>query len=287
MAGNPNICDMDMEGKIPIPTVKPDSFIPIKQSIEESSVHSAICANVFDVSDATTSDKNEGSIDDEMILDHAGWAIKRARDIIDKGLDKLPAKETEGEDALVLYAHRTDALAIISLLGQDVQQPDKLYRFSVNKNVLPFFLFLHQLTESMLSRDNVLREKGNILKYCLEQMSLHKDLRQKWNALLPPDTDATASVVVLQRIVTFFIKSKQQILREKEGLKPDKNSYSLRQQIKGSSKTNIAVIRSSMPSDSTTPGEILTLRNNFTPSTFDSCLSICSLIPSHKGLKSF
>ena len=43
--------------------------------------------------------------------------------------------------------------------------------------------------------------------------------------------DIKASIVVLQRIVTFFVKSKQQIIREKEGLKPNKNSVSLRRGI--------------------------------------------------------
>ena len=68
------------------------------------------------------------------------------------------------------------------------------------------------------------------LKYCLEQISVNKELRDKWNELLTPGTDAITSVVVLQRIVTFFLKSKQQIFREK-GLKPNKNSVSLRQQV--------------------------------------------------------
>ena len=40
--------------------------------------------------------------------------------------------------------------------------------------------------------------------------------------------------VVLQRIVTFILKSKQQIFREKDGLKPNKNSVSLSQQVKRS-----------------------------------------------------
>ncbi len=85
----------------------------------------------------------------------------------------------------------------------------------------------------MSSRNNILREKGNILKYCLEQMSVHEDLRRKWNELLPPDT--------------LFLKSKQQIFREKEGLKPNKKSFSLRQQVKGSSKSNITLINLPRP----------------------------------------
>ena len=273
MAGNGSEeGDMDITDKIPIPTEKPNSFIPIVESIE-STVDSTICVNEPGFSGATTTSRiNEENIDEEVILDHAGWAIKRARDIIDKGHDELAAKETVAEDAHVLYANKTDALAIISLLGQDVKQPDELYRFCVNKNVLPFFLFLHNFVESMLSRNNILREKGNILKYCLEQMSVHEDLRRKWNELLPPDTDATTSVVVLQRIVTFFLKSKQQIFREKEGLKPNKKSFSLRQQVKGSSKSNITVNKYPTPSVPKIPSEILTLRSDFTPPTVEAFL---------------
>jgi hypothetical protein len=49
--------------------------------------------------------------------------------------------------------------------------------------------------------------------------------------LVGPNWDPEASIIVLQRIVTFFVKSKQQIIREKEGLKPNKNSVSLRREI--------------------------------------------------------
>ena len=72
--------------------------------------------------------------------------------------------------------------------------------------------------------------KGNILIDYLDKMARNKELREKWDHL-SSKSDAT-SVIVLQRIVAFFIKSKQQILREKKGLKPQKSSMAIRQQLR-------------------------------------------------------
>ncbi|CAB3985738.1 Hypothetical predicted protein [Paramuricea clavata] len=67
---------------------------------------------------ATTSyiDANQ---DNDTIRDHAGWAIKRARDVIFKGQNELPAKATVDEDSPVIFGSKTDALAVLSLLGED------------------------------------------------------------------------------------------------------------------------------------------------------------------------
>ena len=77
MAGNGSVeGDMDITDKIPIPTEKPDSFIPIVESIE--STVDSICVNEPGFSDATTTSRiNEENIDEEVILHHAGhtWSI--------------------------------------------------------------------------------------------------------------------------------------------------------------------------------------------------------------------
>jgi hypothetical protein len=117
------------------------------------------------------------SEDNDSIRDHSGWAIKRARDIIFKGQHELPAKESVGEESQVIYASKSDALSVISLLGEDRKQPDESYRFYVYEHVIPFFIFLHIFVENLLSPINIVREKGNILKYCLDQMSVTKELR--------------------------------------------------------------------------------------------------------------
>ena len=88
--------------------------------------------------------------DNETIRDHAGWAIKRARDVIFKGQNELPAKATVKDDSPVIFGSKADALAVLSLLGEDKKQPDDSYRFRIYEHVIPFFIFLHKLAESLL-----------------------------------------------------------------------------------------------------------------------------------------
>lgn len=74
-------------------------------------------------------------------------------------------------------------------------------------------------------------QKGTNLIDGLDKLSKNKELREKWSCIVPV-SDTPSSVVLLQRIVTFFLKSQQQILREKMRLKPDKKSMAFRQQLK-------------------------------------------------------
>jgi hypothetical protein len=90
---------------------------------------------------ATTSNIDANQ-DNDTIRDHAGWAIKRARDVIFKGQNELPAKATVDEDSPVIFGSKTDALAVLSLLGEDKKQPDDSYRFSIYEHVIPFLLFV-------------------------------------------------------------------------------------------------------------------------------------------------
>ena len=69
------------------------------------------------------------------------------------------------------------------------------------------------------------------------------------------DSNLKTGIVVLQRVVIFFLKSKQQIMREKEALKPNKNSTALRQGIKSSMKKNTS-------RQTRTSTEISTLRDD-------------------------
>jgi hypothetical protein len=121
-------------------------------------------------------------------------------------------------------------LTIIKELGDDVAQHDGTHRFKVHEKASSFFTFLHIQVEGHL-HENMVSERGDVLRECLDALSLDKDLRTKWMNLVGPNWDLEASIIVLQRIVTFFVKSKQQIFREKEGLKPNKNSVSLRKEI--------------------------------------------------------
>ena len=102
-------------------------------------------------------------------------------------------------------------------MGKDVKQADGKFRFTVHDNVVPFFVYLHNLVEKLINANAIALQKGNILIDCLDKMARNKELREKWDHL-SSKSDAT-SVIVLQRI-PFFMGSKQQILREKKGLKP-------------------------------------------------------------------
>ena len=191
----------------------------------------------------------------ESIKDHAGWALKRTRDVLVKDPNQIPLKETDEPTSTILYADKPSAIEIISLLGTDVKQLDSNFRFIFHDHVTPFFVYLHVIVEEMLKPLNFETQRGNVLLQCLSELSKNKELKEKWLALVS-NSDLKTAIVVLQRVVIFFVKSKQQIVREKEGLKPNKNSMSLRQGIKSSIKKNTS--RQTRAST-----EILTLREAF------------------------
>ncbi|XP_028407340.1 uncharacterized protein LOC114529967 [Dendronephthya gigantea] len=218
--------------------------------------------------------------DSESIRDHAGWAVKRARDVISKGQNELPLKETFKKDASIVFGTKSNALTVLSQLGGDQRQPNGNYRFCIHEHVVPFFIFLHKLVESLLSPENILREKGNILKFCLDHMSINEELRARWNELIKT-SDIPSSIAVLQRVVTFFIKSKQQIFREQEALKPNKRSVALRQQIRPSVKKCAAVSSTQTRKNQS----IVNLRSNFNSSSINAFLLNLKTLPHHEQEK--
>ena len=65
-------------------------------------------------------------------------------------------------------------------------------------------------------------------------MSEDPQLRKMWHELLgggESDTFKAGSIILLQRVVGMFLKSKQQISREQLQLKPNKKSSPLRQTV--------------------------------------------------------
>ena len=152
----------------------------------------------------------------DNIRDHAGWVIKRVRDTLVKGKDELPAMESEN-DSTVVQGSKVEALNLLSNLGEDVKQSDGKFRFIVYYHIVPFFLFLHTLVESLMTPTTMVAQKGTILIDCLEKLSKNNNIRAKWSSIVPI-SNTPSSVVLLQRIVTFFLRSKQQIIRKKRGV---------------------------------------------------------------------
>ena len=76
------------------------------------------------------------AVDDIMetdaVKDHAGWAIKRARDIIKSSTkDKLRIKKSSGDDTWC-EVNKSVALELLSKLGKNEKQQDGRFRFIEN-----------------------------------------------------------------------------------------------------------------------------------------------------------
>ena len=86
----------------------------------------------------------------------------------------------------------------------------------------------------------------DILEKCIQFLSKDLQLRELWYGVVGKEDDElfkASCVLILQRVVIMFVKSKQQILREQFELKARKESCSLRQSIKKvkSKKHEVAV----------------------------------------------
>ena len=206
---------------------------------------------------------------DEMescaIKDHAGWAIKRARDMIKSMFEDQLKIQMSLTEQTAVPIERAKALALISQLGEDQKQVDGRYRFIPNEAVCTFFVNLHDSVDILLSKQNILVHGGEVVVNCLKHLSVDKELRRKWSGAVNKFSfSRPVEVFVLQYICTMFVKSKQQIIREKFGLKPQKGSVALREGL------NAKSTKSSKPSSSTgssappkqLPSVISTLRQN-------------------------
>jgi hypothetical protein len=80
---------------------------------------------------------------------------------------------------------------------------------------------------------------SNTVVQCLKCLSESKALCDEWMKVvgtLSGDEEIAASVILLQRVTSMFIKSKQQIIREQLHLTPPKQSKSLRQTLSAGKK---------------------------------------------------
>ena len=75
-----------------------------------------------------------------------------------KGKDELPATKSE-IDSTVVQASKVEALNLMSNLGEDDKQRDRKFRFIVYNHIVPFFLFLHMLVESLMTPTTIVAPK--------------------------------------------------------------------------------------------------------------------------------
>ena len=189
-------------------------------------------------------DKGADEVERAAIRQHAGWAIKRARDTILSSPTTISIKHS-CNDSTQFGVSKEYLLKLIDRLGKDeLQEPGK-FMFMPLCQTDDFFISLHEETEVLLKQESILKQTGkDAVLWSLKQLSTSAILHSKWESLLGKASGyaKAAHVIPLQRIVTMFLKSKQQIIREQLQLKPRKSSQSLRQSLPKSTK-NTATIK--------------------------------------------
>ena len=234
-----------------------------------------------------------GSQPDDMefaaVVDHAGWAIKRARDIVkSSSVARLSIKKSNVSN-VTYEIDKSVALELISKLGEDEKQDDGRFRFITNQEVGSFFVVLHSVVENLLSKNQFVVEKSTVVTNCLQQLSTNQQLRDDWFSLVNKYGFAKpVAVYVLEKICTMFVKSKQQIVREKYALKAQKGSVALREELRGkigSSATGKQSVPSTSVAVNNLPEVLVKLRRNFeSPENVALCLSEIFQLPSKREI---
>ena len=89
---------------------------------------------------------------------------RRVRDTLVKGKDELPATKSE-IDSAVVQASNVEVLNLMSNLGEDDKQSDGKFRFIVYNHIVPFFLFLRMLVESLMTPTTIVAPKDTGLSF--------------------------------------------------------------------------------------------------------------------------
>ncbi|CAH3175529.1 unnamed protein product, partial [Porites lobata] len=215
----------------------------------------------------------------DAVRDHAGWAIKRAREISSTE-DKLRIKQSSGDDTWS-EVDKSVALELLSKLGKDEKQQDGRFRFIPRREVGEFFLSLHVVVDNLLCKSQFVVEKEKVVTNCLQHLSRDQQLRKDW--VTHRRFSKPVAVFVLQKVCIMFVKSKKQVARDKFALKPQKRSVALREElrgkigkssgVKGQQNKNVVSPLSKSP-----PEIVLKLRRNFeSPEIVTNCLKeICT-----------
>ena len=230
-------------------------------------------------------------MESEALTDHAGWAIKRARDIINSSRENHLSIKKSPLSSDAYKIDKSVALELIAKLGSDEKQHNGHFRFVPIQEATSFFLRLHDVVDNLLSKNQFVLEKNKVVTNCLQQLSTDQGLRDNWFSVVSRyGFEKPVEVFVLQKICLMFVKSKQQIVREKLLLKPKKGSVALRDELKG--KIGKASGTSAKQTTSTEtaaanilPSVVLKLRDNFeSPENVTCCLKEILQQPSKRDI---
>ena len=123
-------------------------------------------------------------------------------------------------------------------------------------------------------------EKNRVVANCLQHLSTDQGLRDDWFSVVSIGNgfQKPVEVFVLEKICLMFVKSKQQMGREKLLLKPRKGSVALREELKGkigkaSGSTAKQTTSTETVAAKIVPSVIVKLRDNFeSPGNVTCCL---------------
>jgi hypothetical protein len=205
--------------------------------LSTTSAGSAACSSTASLESTQCVDELE-NIEAKSIQEHAGWVCKRVRDLFKDGpeVHKIQLSKTNN---VQIEVDKHFILSLIQRLGHDALVQPGRFLFIPIPDVLEVFVYLHNMIEQIVKDRLETCADKDILKTCLKFLSKDPNLRKLWQKLLgneDNDNFRAGSVVLLQRVVGMFLKSKQQIIREQLQLKANKQSSSLRQTITKSQK---------------------------------------------------
>ncbi|CAH3154777.1 unnamed protein product, partial [Porites evermanni] len=132
----------------------------------------------------------------EAIKYHAGWAVKRTRDIIKASAEAsnplLLKKSLRHDSEVGVDPHcKVQWYLLIALLGKDEQVGEAAgagsdtsrYNFIVADEVAPFFVLLHDFTQEYLSQSDLQTHGDKIVIACLKAMSASCEIREAWKGI--------------------------------------------------------------------------------------------------------
>ena len=194
------------------------SCVALKKESGETGKESNIMVNLEISGDAS---------EREAVRQHAGWAIKRAMDVINTGNKTVSIKQSQGLPTPIEVTTER-LLSFFEKFGQDERQTGGKYLFIVYDAVLELFIILHKEVNEFFK---ACIDQHTVLQ-CLKHLSVNRRICTQWESVVGiscGEKEKAASIIVLQRVISMFVKSKQQIIREQLHLKPQKKSKSLRQ----------------------------------------------------------
>ena len=183
---------------------------------------------------APTSATTVENIELEAVKEHSGWACKRVRDIFKDGDQTYQVQVSKQNDNCVTVP-KPYIMDLMKNLGENKLIQLGKFLFIPTSKTVNFFVYLHAAVETIVKVALERCADKDILKHCLQVLSGSKELREKWANVLCGDESEVfraARILILQRIVSMFLKSKQQIIREQLQLKAQKHSASFRQSLK-------------------------------------------------------